>query len=157
MAAPQSPRPGDPGYSAQTAISRALQSSVEIREELANAKSRAEAAHLSRVADASNRQRAATQAAGDVDRKLQSQAVALSAELDDSARDAAGVLRRANLPSPGVQSLSRHAGSCGAGDVNQTVREINAALTDLQNAVDEHARVRMWLISRARRKIGLPP
>jgi hypothetical protein len=81
----------------------------------------------------------------------------LSAALDDSAKDAAEILRLAGLPSPSVQSRSRSAGSGSAGDVNQTVREINAALTDLQIAVDEHARVRMWLISRARRKIGLPP
>jgi hypothetical protein len=157
MPTPQSPRPGEPGYSAQGAISRALLSSVEIREELSSAKTRAEAAHSSRVADVSSRQRVATQAAVDADRQLQSQAAALSAELDDSGRDAAEILRLAGLPSPSVQSRSRSAGSGSAGDVNQTVREINAALTDLQIAVDEHARVRMWLISRARRKIGLPP
>jgi hypothetical protein len=157
MPTPQSPRPGEPGYSAQVAISRALLSSVEIREELSSAKTRAEASHSSRVADASNRKRSATQAAVDADRQLQSKAAALSAELDNSGRDASEILRLAGLPSPGVQSRSRSAGSGSAGDVNQTVREINSALTDLQVAVDEHARVRMWLISRARRKIGLPP
>ena len=157
MATPQSPRPGEPGYSAQAAISKALLSSVEIREELSSAKARAEAGHSSRVADASSRKRAATQVAVDADRNLQSQAAALGAELDDSARDAAEILRVAGLPSSSAQSWSRSARSGSAGDVNQTVREINAALTDLQVAVDEHARVRMWLISRARRKIGLPP
>ena len=156
MAAPQPIRPGDPGYSAQRAIAKALQSLVEIRGALAHARSRAEAAHKSSVADASARQRVATQAAVDADRKLQADAVALNSELDEAARDAAGALRRANLS---LRAAHKPGGarSGGTGDVNQTVHEINAGLADLQNALEEHARVRMTIIARIRRNVGLPP
>lgn len=150
-------RPGEPGYSAQGEISRALHVLIDIREDLARAKSRADAGHSSRVTDIKNRQQAAVQAVVDADRLLQSQAAALRAGIDAAARDAAETLKRANLPSIRAQARKRSSGTRGSGDVNQTVREINAALSDLQNAVEEHGRVRMTLIARVRRTIGLPP
>ena len=148
--------PGDPGYSGRAAIAGALRSLAEIRAEFDSAKSRAEAAHTSRVAVVARQRDAVAQAAEASRRKADAQAAKLASDIDQVSRDADVLLHQVGLNPPRVLP-GRQGAPPSPQSINQVITDINEAIRELRRSVSELERVRQTLIPRLRRRLGLKP